>query len=135
MSFYDAVAHAFTTIPTGGFSTQNRSVEGFGAASQWAIVFFMVVAGANFALLYRALVRRQPRVFARDEEFRLYLVLARPRLRRSLSSSSGSRASCQGEAAIRHGAFTAVSTMTTTGFASVRLQPVDALSRSSSSSP
>ena len=116
MSFYDAVAHSFTTIPTGGFSTENRSVEGFGAASQWAILFFMLVAGANFALLYRALARRQPQAFARDEEFRLYLVLA------ALASvvlvvELWVEDFFRGEEAIRHGAFTAVSTMTTTGFA------------------
>ena len=57
MSFYEAVAHALTTLPTGGFSTQARSLEEFGAASQWAIAFFMVVAGVNFALMYRAFFR------------------------------------------------------------------------------
>ena len=34
-----------------------------------------VLGGINFALMYRAFVRRQPRVAARDEEFRLYLAL------------------------------------------------------------
>jgi trk system potassium uptake protein TrkH len=116
MSFYEAVAHSFATIPTGGFSTQNRSIEGFGAASQWAIVFFMVLAGANFALLYRALARRQPRAFARDEEFRLYLILA------ALASvvllvELWVEGFFRGEEAVRHSVFTAVSTMTTTGFA------------------
>ena len=113
MSFYDAVAHALTTLPTGGFSTRARSLEEFGAASQWAIAFFMVVAGVNFALMYRAFFRRQPRVFVRDEEFRLYLALlasARP----CWPSSSGARASFAGEAAIRHSVVNAVSSMTTT---------------------
>jgi trk system potassium uptake protein len=116
MTFYDAVAHSFSTIPTGGFSTQNRSVEGFSAASQWAIAFFMLVAGANFALLYRVLARRQPQAFARDQEFRLYLILA------ALASvvlvvELWAEGFFEGEAAIRHSVFTAVSTMTTTGFA------------------
>ena len=35
----------------------------------------MAIAGANFALMYRALMRRRPQVLARDEEFRLYLGL------------------------------------------------------------
>ena len=35
----------------------------------------MLVAGANFALMYRALVRRRPGALGRDEEFRLYLGL------------------------------------------------------------
>jgi trk system potassium uptake protein TrkH len=116
MSFYDAVAYSFSTIPTGGFGTRNRSVEGFAAASQWAIVFFMLVAGANFALLYRAIARRQPRAVARDEEFRLYIILA------GLASvvlliELWAEGFFRGEAAIRHSVFTAVSTMTTTGFA------------------
>jgi trk system potassium uptake protein TrkH len=118
MSFYDAVAHALTTLPTGGFSTRARSLEEFGAASQWAIAFFMVVAGVNFALMYRAFFRRQPRVFVRDEEFRLYLTLL------ALGSAVlvvelWSEGVLRGEAAIRHSIINAVSLMTTTGYASV----------------
>jgi trk system potassium uptake protein len=118
MSFYEAVAHAFTTLPTGGFSTQARSLEAFGAASQWAIAFFMVVAGVNFALMYRAFFRRQPRVFVRDEEFRLYLTL--------LVLGSGllavelwTEGVLRGEAAIRASVVNGVSMMTTTGYANV----------------
>jgi trk system potassium uptake protein len=117
MSFYDAVAHALTTMPTGGFSTRARSLEEFGAASQWVIAFFMVVAGVNFALMYRAFFRRQPRVFVRDEEFRLYLTLL------ALGSAVlavelWSEGVLRGEAAIRHSVVNAVSMMTTTGYAS-----------------
>ena len=35
----------------------------------------MVVAGTNFALLHAAIVRRRPSALARDEEFRVYLVI------------------------------------------------------------
>ncbi len=117
MNLFEAVAHAFSTMPTGGFSTQARSVEEFAAASQWVIAFFMAVAGANFALTYRALLRRQPGVFVRDEEFRLYvglltlgsLVLFFELLSRDLYA---------GEEAVRHAVFQTVSLMTTTGLAS-----------------
>jgi trk system potassium uptake protein TrkH len=117
MTFYDAVAHALTTMPTGGFSTRARSLEEFGPASQWAIAFFMTVAGANFALMYRAFFRRHPRVFVRDEEFRLYLSLL------ALGSAVlvvelWTEGVLRGEAAIRHSVVNAVSTMTTTGYAS-----------------
>jgi trk system potassium uptake protein len=117
MTFYDAVAHAFTTLPTGGFSTHARSLEDFGAASQWTIALFMVVGGINFALMYRGLVRRQPGVFARDEEFRLYLgllVLGSAVLLAELWTENVLR----GEAALRHSVFNAVSVMTSTGYAS-----------------
>jgi trk system potassium uptake protein TrkH len=117
MNLFEAVAHAFSTMPTGGFSTQTRSVEDFAAASQWVMVFFMALAGANFALTYRALLRRQPGVFVRDEEFRLYaglltlgsLVVLLELLSRDLYA---------GEAAVRHAVFQTVSIMTTTGLAS-----------------
>jgi trk system potassium uptake protein TrkH len=118
MSFYEAVAHAFTTLPTGGFSTRARSLEEFGAASQWAIAFFMVVAGVNFALMYRAFFRRQPRVFLRDEEFRLYLTLLMLGSA-VLAVELWSEGVLRGEAAIRASVVNGVSMMTTTGYASV----------------
>ena len=92
MDPFNAVAHAFTTLPTGGFSPEARSVEAFTAASQWVIVVFMVLAGMNFALLYRAIVRRRPRAVARDEEARLYLTILAscPRCSRSSSGRRGS---------------------------------------------
>ena len=60
---FNAIGHALTTLPTGGFSPENRGVEIFAAPSQWVITFFMIVAGTNFALTYRALTRREPAVF------------------------------------------------------------------------
>jgi trk system potassium uptake protein len=116
MSPYEALAHALTTMPTGGFSTEARSIEAFGAATQWVIVGFMVAAGMNFALLYRALVRRQPRALVRDEEFRLYLTLL---IAGSavLLAELWTEGVIRGEEAVRAGAFQAVSIMTTTGYA------------------
>ena len=77
MTPYEALAHAFTTMPTGGFSTQEGSLTSFSAAAQWIVVVFMLLAGANFALLLRGLARRRPRAALRDEEFRVYLALLR----------------------------------------------------------
>ena len=75
MTEFEALAHAFSTIPTGGFSTQPNSIQAFSPAAQWIIALFMLIAGVNFVLLYRGLVRRRPRVFVRDEEFRLYIAI------------------------------------------------------------
>ncbi len=117
MSPFEAVAHALTTMPTGGFSTEARSIEAFGAASQWTIAAFMILAGANFALTYRALVRRQPGVLLRDEELRAYLgLLLLGAL--VLFAELASEGLFAGEAAIRHALFQAASIMTTTGYAS-----------------
>ena len=117
MTFYDAVAHALTTLPTGGFSTRARSIEEFGAESQWVIGFFMVLGGINFALMYRAFVRRQPRAFLRDEEFRLYVALLALGAA-LLAIELWTEGVLRGEAAVRHSFISAVSVMTTTGYAS-----------------
>jgi trk/ktr system potassium uptake protein len=116
MTTFDAFAHALATMPTGGFGVDGTSLTSFGAASQWVIALFMLLAGANFALLYRALVRRQPKAFALDEEFRLYVGLL---LLGSLviGGEIWSEGIASGEAAVRHAVFQTVSMMTTTGFA------------------
>jgi trk system potassium uptake protein TrkH len=117
MSPFEALAHALTTLPTGGFSTEARGAEAFGAASQWIFVLFMVLAGANFALLYRVFVRGQARPLVRDEEFRLYatlLILASLLVVAELWVEGFAK----GEEAVRLSAFQVVSMMTTTGAAS-----------------
>jgi trk system potassium uptake protein len=116
MTFYDAVAHAFTTMPTGGFGTKARSLEDFSAATQWIVTGFMLVAGVNFALIYLAL-RRLGNPF-RDQEFRLYLFLIALAAAALVAKLIG-RGVYEGEEAVRAAVFQTVSIMTTTGFASV----------------
>jgi trk system potassium uptake protein TrkH len=116
MSIYDAVAHALTTMPTGGFSTSAKSLGAFGPASQWAIIVFMVLAGTNFALLYRAFVRRRPQALRRDDEFRVYLLLLMVGAS-ILVAELLSEDIFGGESAVRHAVLQSVSIMTTTGYA------------------
>jgi trk system potassium uptake protein TrkH len=127
MTPYQAVAHAFTTMPTGGFSTQARSIEAFSAASQWVILVFMVVAGANFALMYRAVLRRRPGVLVRDEELRLYIALL-ALAAAFLTAQVWSYGIAEGGDALRTGAFQVVSIATTTGYATADFAAWPALS-------
>lgn len=117
MTPFEALAHAFTTMPTGGFSTQSRSMEAFSAEAQWIVVVFMLLAGANFALLYRGLIRRRPRAFLHDEELRLYLAFV---VVASVATTAmvWAYGVAEGEAAVRAGTFQVVSIMTTTGYGS-----------------
>ena len=71
MSAFDAVNHALTTMPTGGFSTRNASMAAFGPYVQWVTILFMYLAGTSFTLHYR-LLHRGPRAYWRDAEWRLY---------------------------------------------------------------
>ncbi len=116
MTPYEALAHAFATLPTGGFSTQPNSIEAFSPASQWLIALFMLIAGANFVLLYTGLIKRRPRAFARDEEFRLYLALVLV-ASAILTAQLWAYGIAEGEEAFRAGIFQTISIITTTGFA------------------
>jgi trk system potassium uptake protein TrkH len=116
MTPFNALAHALTTIPTGGFSPEQRSIEPFAAITQWVILVFMIAGGMNFALLYTAFVRRRPLRLLRDEELRAYgVVLALAAL--VLSAEIWAKRFEAGEEAIRHGVFQSVAIVTTTGYA------------------
>ena len=71
MNLYNAVAHGFTTLPTGGFSPQAESIAAFSAVVQWVVIPFMVIAGVNFALFWHVL-RGERSALVADAEFRAY---------------------------------------------------------------
>ncbi len=118
MTPFNAVAHAFTTMPTGGFSPEPRSMESFAAATQWVTVVFMILAGLSFTLLYRAFVRRRPRSLLRDEEARLYLAIL-VAVSALVTIELWREGVLRGEGAIRASVFQVVSMTTTTGYATV----------------
>jgi trk system potassium uptake protein TrkH len=72
MNAYNAIAHGFTTLPTGGFSPQAESIAYFSPAVQWLVIPFMLVAGVNFALFWH-LLNRDVDLFFGDPEFRAYV--------------------------------------------------------------
>ena len=74
MNLYEAIAHAFSTLSIGGFSTQNDSVAAFAPITQWMIVVFMCSPASTSCASTCVLVRGQVRAVSRDDEFRLYLV-------------------------------------------------------------
>jgi len=74
MDLYNALAHALTTLPTGGFSPEARSIEAFSPIVQWAMIPFMIVAGTNFALFWYAF-SGEPERLGRNVEFRSYLLV------------------------------------------------------------
>ncbi|SIS15714.1 TrkH family potassium uptake protein [Natronorubrum thiooxidans] len=72
MGLYNAIAHGFTTLPTGGFSPEADSVAAFSAIVQWTAVPFMIIAGTNFALFWHIFSGESHR-FVRNSEFRAYI--------------------------------------------------------------
>jgi trk system potassium uptake protein TrkH len=129
MDLYNAVAHALTTLPTGGFSPEARSAEAFAPAVQWAITLFMIVAGTNFALFWYAL-KGEPGRLGRNVEFRSYLaamVAVTVLLGALLVTGVGLATDPENVApiagdvgnALRQAAFQTAAIVTTTGYASM----------------
>jgi trk system potassium uptake protein TrkH len=129
MTLFNAVAHPLTTMPTGGFSPEARSIEAFSAAVQWVVIPFMVVAGTNFALIWRALTGEPGRLL-QDGEFRFYggVLAALTAVGAGLLFTGGVVLPAdanvapivgQWEDSLRHAAFQVVSIVTTTGYASM----------------
>jgi trk/ktr system potassium uptake protein len=75
MPLFDAVCHALTTLPTGGFSPQNASIAHYNSAYfDYVIVVFMLLAGINFSLHYQML-RGKTLAFWKDAESRFFIGL------------------------------------------------------------
>lgn len=116
MDWFDACCHTFATMSTGGFSTRSASVAAFDSLYiDIVITVFMFLAGANFALHFRAL-RGSPGVFHRDPEFRVYTLIWLVSCL-FISSNIWLRGIEHAGGALRHGFFQGTSILTTTGFA------------------
>jgi trk system potassium uptake protein TrkH len=111
MTLYEAVAHSFTTMSTGGFGTDAGSMAAFSAYAQWVVIIFMLLAGASFALHFRALAK--PIEYTRNAELRVYVGIIAAG---SLVAIIGTWARPFADT-IRDGIFTVISLVTTTGYA------------------
>ena len=70
MELFDAVAHSFSGISTGGFSTTGESIGGFNQMIQLATVGLMFLGGMNFVLIYKGL--NMDFSIIKNSEFKLY---------------------------------------------------------------
>ena len=119
MGLLDALMHMFTTLSLGGLSPYDASFGHFQSPLLEAIaVFFMLLAGCNFALYFVALRRRSLRGLWRDPELRatLLVLVGGGLLVSVLLWLKGTYAPLE---ALRHGMFNVVSIATTTGYSTV----------------
>lgn len=74
MTPFDAICHSFSTVAIGGFSTHDASLGYFdNPAIESAAILFMIISGVNFGLHFAAASRRNPLIYLRDPEFRMYI--------------------------------------------------------------
>ena len=117
MSGFDAVAHAFSTVAIGGFSTHDASMGYFQSDMILLICsLFMFISAINFGLHFICWRRRSFKPYRKDSETRFFgsvlligiiVTIAYLMLTETLN----------GRESVIHGLFQAVSITTTTGFA------------------
>jgi trk system potassium uptake protein TrkH len=117
MTGFDAIAHAFSTIAIGGFSTHDASMGYFDSDVILLICsLFMTISAINFGLHFVAWRRRAPGVYQKDAETNFFfsvlllgIIITCTHL--YITGTLDARES------LAHGLFQAISITTTTGFA------------------
>ncbi|MCY4044865.1 MAG: TrkH family potassium uptake protein [Cellvibrionales bacterium] len=73
MTPFDAIAHSFSTVAIGGFSTHDTSMGFFQSPLIWGIAcFFMFISGLNFALHFFTWKRFEFKHYFSDSEAKFY---------------------------------------------------------------
>ncbi|NQY86865.1 MAG: potassium transporter [Colwellia sp.] len=76
MSGFDAICHSFSTIAIGGFSTHDASMGYFNSpVINLVCVFFLIIAGVNFALHYAVLQSKSLKNYFYDPEFKVFIAI------------------------------------------------------------
>ncbi len=120
MDLFDAVAHSFSTVSTGGFSTHDASIGYFANPTIEAVAtLFMLLAAINFGVHYVVLHRRDPLHWLRDVESRSFLLFVL-----AVVAFVGLVLRLQGgyhywNLSFRDATFVVVSVVTSTGFGTV----------------
>jgi trk system potassium uptake protein TrkH len=116
MTPFDAIAHSFSTVAIGGFSTHDASIGYFDSpVIEGIAIFFMLVSGVNFGLHYFAWRQRSISHYFQDPEFRFYLTLLGGTAMITFMVLALTQTYAVNEA-LRRAVFMVVSIATTTGF-------------------
>jgi trk system potassium uptake protein TrkH len=117
MDTFDAIAHSFSTVAIGGFSTHDLSIGYFQSPTiEMVAVVFMLLAGVNFSLHFVAWRSMSPFTYFRDSEFKAYITVLGLAAAITVLYLYLSRTFENFADALHHGIFQAVSIGTTTGF-------------------
>ena len=117
MGLFDAIAHAFSTVAIGGFSTHDLSIGYYQSpAIEIVAVVFMLLAGINFSLHFLVWRSMNPLIYLRDSELKAYLTLLVLAAAVTVLYLYFSKTFEDFADALHHGIFQAVSIGTTTGF-------------------
>lgn len=118
MDSFDALAHAMSTISTGGFSTRDSSIGGFDSYAIDMITLVFMIIGSMPFLLFLQVLRGKPLALWQDEQVRGFLKLVTV-LCFSVTVWLVVWKGFTLESAFRYGTFNIISVLTGTGYSSV----------------
>ncbi len=118
MTVFDAIAHSFSTISIGGFSTHDASMAYFidKPLIEVTAIIFMFISGVNFALHFTSWRSRSVKAYIMDAEFKTYLLLLLMAIAVAMSYLFYKNYFSSTHQTIVHSIFQVVSIGTTTGF-------------------
>jgi len=117
MEWFDATVHSMTTLALGGFSSHDLSFGHYDSVAIEAVaIFFMLVAGMNFATHFSAFLSKDLRSYWQDVEIKAFLgIMAAAVAAVTLFLWARGEYDTLAES-LRYGAFNTVSIATTTGY-------------------
>lgn len=125
MPIFDAVCNSLSTLAAGGFSPNAQSTMGYHSNYiTWVILIFMFFAGTSFNLQYKVITKRNPLLFFKNDEFKLYLTvfLSVSALIAAALVINNHYSVFEG---VTHALYQVISVMTSTGSASVDFEQWD----------
>ena len=76
MDAFDAIAHSYSTVAIGGFSTHDTSIGYFNSSAIESVaIVFMLLAGINFSLHFFVWQKKNVFTYFQDSEFKTYLFI------------------------------------------------------------
>jgi len=124
MDTFDAIAHSFSTVSTGGFSTHDLSLGYFdNPGIEVVAIVFMFLGGINFSLHFMAWRRVRLRDYLRDPECRAYTIILLLTTAVCVVPLWIVNFFNHWMESVRHGLFHAVSIVTSTGFLTTSTLP------------
>lgn len=117
MNLFDAIAHSFSTVAIGGFSTHDLSIGYYASTYIESIAMvFMLLSGMNYALHFVAWRSLSLKPYVHDAEVRTYLAVLAVTATISVAYLYGTKTFPDLYSSLHHGLFQAISIGTTTGF-------------------
>lgn len=117
MSVFDAVAHSFSTLSTGGFSTHDASMAYFNSVPIELITeFFMFMGALNFSIHFLALRRLNITYYFLNAEIQAFTLIVFAGIIVGALLLFFQHTYPNFYTALRHSAFTTISVITSTGY-------------------